>query len=130
MYKNVTLNIYIYKYIGPSAFVPLAAEGLSSSWLRGTQGARPHPARKFGPWPRSAARAVGVQNRMAPRGGIPCTYSHPRPCKPMFRLKRTSYVSCISNVTNVVRHYHTNMPDMRPRLVKDMVSSHEYRVDG
>ena len=36
-------------FFGPSAFFSLPPAGLSScSWLRGTQGARPDPAHKFG----------------------------------------------------------------------------------
>ena len=59
-----------------SAFFSLPAAGLfSCSRLRGTQGARPDPARKFGPWPRSAARALGVQSGKSLRGGIPSTWS-------------------------------------------------------
>ena len=61
-------------FIGPSAFFSLPVAGLfSCSRLRGTQGARPDPVRKFGPWPRSVARALGVQSRTSPRGGIPST---------------------------------------------------------
>ena len=61
-------------FFGPLAFFSLAAAGLSScSRFRGTQGARPDPARKFGPWPRSVARALGVQSRKSARGGIPST---------------------------------------------------------
>ena len=49
-------------FFGPSAFLFLPAADLSScSRLRGTQGARPDPARKFGPWPRSVARALGFK---------------------------------------------------------------------
>ena len=45
---------------GPSAFCALPAVGLSPcSRLRGTQGARPDPARKFGSWPRSVASRLG-----------------------------------------------------------------------
>ena len=61
-------------FLGPSAFVSLPAAGLSScSLLRGTQGARPDPVRKFGPWPRSVARALGVQSGKSARRGIPIT---------------------------------------------------------
>ena len=50
-------------FFGPSSFFSLPAAGLFSySRLRGTQGARPDPARKFGPWPRSVAHALGVQS--------------------------------------------------------------------
>ena len=49
-------------FFGPSAFFSLSTAGLSScSRLRGTQGARPGPARKFGPWSRSVARALGFK---------------------------------------------------------------------
>ena len=61
-------------FFGPSAFSSLPAAGLSScSRLRGTQGARPDPARKFGTWPRSVARALGVQSGTSARGGVPST---------------------------------------------------------
>ena len=61
-------------FFGPSAvFALLAADRFSCSRLRGTQGACPGPVRKFGPWPRSVARALGVQSRTSPRGGIPST---------------------------------------------------------
>ena len=67
-------------FFGPSAFFSLPAAGLfSCSRLRGKQGARPNPARKFGPWPRSAARALGVQSGKSPRGGIPSTYELGQP---------------------------------------------------
>ena len=63
-------------FFGSLAFFALLAVGLSScSRLRGTQGARPDPACKFGPWPRSMARALGVRSRKSARGGIPSTYS-------------------------------------------------------
>ena len=104
-------------FFHPSAFFYLLAAGLSScSWLRGTQGAHPDPIRKFGPRPRSVARAVGVESGTSAGGGIPSTYSHPGPCKPtrtkyiINRLKKcpTSHViSGILNVINVVRHYIT-----------------------
>ena len=102
-------------FFHPSAFFYLLAAGLSScSWLRGTQGAHPDPIRKFGPRPRSVARAVGVESGTSAGGGIPSTYSHPGPCKPtrtkyiINRLKKcpTSHViSGILNVINVVRRY-------------------------
>ena len=58
----------------PSAFFSLPAAGLSScSRLRGTQGARPDPIRKFGPRPKSAARALGVERGTPARGGMPST---------------------------------------------------------
>ena len=61
-------------FFGTPAFFSLPAACLSScSRLRGTQGARPDPARKFGPWPRSVARALGVQSGKSTRGGIPST---------------------------------------------------------
>ena len=70
-YRRGTLYIYINV---PSASFPLPTEGLSScSRLRGTQGARPDPARKFGPSPRSVARALGVQSGKSAREGIPST---------------------------------------------------------
>ena len=63
-------------FFGPSAFFSLPAASLSScSRLRGTQGARPDPAPKFGPWPRSVARALGVQSSKSEsvKGEIPST---------------------------------------------------------
>ena len=45
----------------------------SCSRLRGTQETRMDLARKFGRWPRSVARALGVQSGKSPRGGIPST---------------------------------------------------------
>ena len=61
-------------FFGPSPFFSLPPAGRSScSRLRGTQGARPDPACKFGPWPRSVARALGVQSGKFARGGIPST---------------------------------------------------------
>ena len=48
-------------FFGPSAFFSLPVAGrFSCSRLRGTQRARPDPVRKFGPLPRSVARALGV----------------------------------------------------------------------
>ena len=101
-------------FFHPSAFFYLLSAGLSScSWLRGTQGAHPDPIRKFGPRPRSVARAVGVESGTSAGGGIPSTYSHPGPCKPtrtkyiINRLKKcpTSHViPGILNVINAVRH--------------------------
>ena len=61
-------------FFHPSAFFSLPAAGLSScSRLRGTQGARPDPIRKFGFWPTSVARALEVQSGTSARGGIPST---------------------------------------------------------
>ena len=61
-------------FFGPSAFISLPAAGpFTCSWLRGTQGARPDPVRKFGPRPRSVARALGVQSGKSAPGGIPST---------------------------------------------------------
>ena len=56
-------------------FFSLPTAGLSScSRLRGgAQGARPDPIRKFGPRPRSVARALGFQSGTSARGGIPST---------------------------------------------------------
>ena len=75
--RRGTLYTYIYIlmcFFGPSAFLSLSAAGLSScSRLRGTLGARPDPLRKFGLWPRSVARALGVQSGKSARGGIPST---------------------------------------------------------
>ena len=72
--ERSALYTYINVLFSPSAFFSLPAAGLSScSRLRGTQGARPGPARKFGPWPRSVARALGVQSRKSAWGGIPST---------------------------------------------------------
>ena len=52
-YKCVFLHFGIFS---------IPAVGLfSCSLLGGTQGARPDPARKFGPWPRSAACALGFK---------------------------------------------------------------------
>ena len=57
-----------------SAFFSFPAAGLfSGSRLRGAQGARPDPTLNFGPWPRSVARALGVQSDKSPRGGISST---------------------------------------------------------
>ena len=108
----VTVPLFIYKYIykcffGPSTLFSLPAAGLSScSRLRGTQGAGPDPASKFGPWPRSVARTLGVQCRKSARGRIPSTWSLPGLCKPTYRLKEcpTSHVIFgIWNVINFVR---------------------------
>ena len=87
--KRNLVRIYIYMcFFHPSAFFSLPAAGLSScSRLRGTQGARPDPIRKFGPPPRSVARALGVESGTSARGGIPSTYSHPGPFKPRRTLK-------------------------------------------
>ena len=53
-------------------FFSLPTAGLSScSRLRGGQGARPDPMRKFGPRPRSVARILGVERVTSARGGIP-----------------------------------------------------------
>ena len=61
-------------FFGPSAFFSLPAAGFSScSRLCRTQGARPDPARKFGLWPRSVSRALGVQSCNSAQGGIPST---------------------------------------------------------
>ena len=85
---------------GPSAFCSLPAAGLSSwSRLRVTQGACPDPLRKFGPWPKSVARALGVQSGKSARGGIPITSSRPGPWKPTCiihyqQVKEMSDVSC------------------------------------
>ena len=58
----------------PLAYFSVPAAGLSScSRLRGTQGARLDPARRFGLWPRSVAPAMGLQSRKSARGGIPST---------------------------------------------------------
>ena len=70
---------HIYTYIKmyffcPWLFFSLTAAGLSScSRLRGSQGARPDPARKFGPWPRYVARVLEGQSDKSARGGIPST---------------------------------------------------------
>ena len=62
------------RFFFTSAFFSLPAAGLSlCSRLRGTQGARPDPVRKFGPRPRSVARALGVQSGKSAPGGIPST---------------------------------------------------------
>ena len=64
IYQVYILLIYIFH---TSDFFSLPAAGLSScSRLRGTQGARPDPIRKFGPRPRSVARALGVQAHANP----------------------------------------------------------------
>ena len=48
--RRGTLYTYINVFFWPFAFFSLPAAGLSScSRLRGTQGARPDPARKVGP---------------------------------------------------------------------------------
>ena len=75
---------YMYNvFFGPSTLFALPAAGLSScSRLRGTQGARPDPLRKFGPWPRSVARAPGVQRGTPARGGILRTVEPSRPMQP------------------------------------------------
>ena len=52
----------------------LPAAGLLSIFrLRSMRRAHPDPSRKFGPWLRSAARALGGQSGKTPRGGIPST---------------------------------------------------------
>ena len=72
--KKTYITMYKCVFFGPSAFFALPAAGrFSCSRLRGTQGARPGPARKFGLWPRSVARALGVQSGKSARGGIPST---------------------------------------------------------
>ena len=72
--RQPNLYIYINVFFGPSECYSLPAAGLSSrSWLRGTQEARPDPLRKLGPWPRSVARALGVQSSKSARGGVPST---------------------------------------------------------
>ena len=72
--KGNLVYIYIYIYICPSALFSLPAAGLfSCPRLRGTQGALPDPLRKFGMWPRSVARALGVERGTPARGGIPST---------------------------------------------------------
>ena len=65
MYKCVFWDFGIFCSSGRGSF--------SCPRLRGTQGTRPDPARKFGPWPRSVARALGVQSGKSARGGIPST---------------------------------------------------------
>ena len=61
-------------FFSTSAFFSLPVAGLFSCCRpRGKQGARPDLARKFEPWPRSAASALGVQSGKSPRGGIPST---------------------------------------------------------
>ena len=52
--------IAIFSSFGRGSFLVL-------SRLRGTQGARLDSARKFGPWPKSVARALGVQCGKSPR---------------------------------------------------------------
>ena len=59
----------------------------------------PGPARKFVRWPRSVARALGVQSGKSARGGIPITSSRPGPWKPTCiihyqQVKEMSDVSC------------------------------------
>ena len=108
--RRKILYMYINVFFWPFGIIfSLPAAGLSScSRLRGTQGAHPDPACKFGPWPRSVARALGVQSGKSARGRIPSTYSDPSLCKLTYRLKEcpTSHViSGISYVINVVRHY-------------------------
>ena len=76
--------------IGTFSF--LAGGRFSCYWFRstqgaGTQGARPDPSRKFGPWPRSSARALGVQSGESPRRGFPRTWSHQDPSKHKNKLK-------------------------------------------
>ena len=73
-------NIYTSKYISITVFFCLSAcfslpaAGRSScSRLCGTQDAGPDPARKFGPSPRSVARALGVQSSKSARGEISST---------------------------------------------------------
>ena len=61
-------------FFGPSALFSLPAAGLySCSRLRGTQGARPDPTRKFGPWPRSVHVLRGSKVASPLGGGIPST---------------------------------------------------------
>ena len=72
--KYVYITMHICVFLAHRHFFSLPAAGLfSCSWLRGTQGAHPDPARMFGPWPRSAAHALGVPSGKSPRGGIPST---------------------------------------------------------
>ena len=85
MIRNITshhitslVHTYIYTYINVF-FSPPVMRLSSCSRLPSTLVARPDPLRKFGPWPRSAARAQGVQSGKSARGGIPSTYSHPGP---------------------------------------------------
>ena len=71
----IRLHIYIYKCVF-SRFGIFSSSGHGSFLVlsaRGTQGARPDPIRKFGPRPRSAARALGVESGKSARGGIPST---------------------------------------------------------
>ena len=98
--------------------VPSAGR-FSFSRIRGTQGARPDPARKFRPRPRSMAHALGVQSGKSPRGGTPSTYSHPGPCKPtciipgpvvyfnlwVKKCPTAHAASMILNVVNIARRY-------------------------
>ena len=101
--------IYVYCSLGPLAFLSLPAAGLfSCSRLRGTQGARPDPVRKFGPWPRSVARALAVESR-TPLGEDSEHVEPSRPLQTHVQVKRMSggfiVISGILNVINVVRPY-------------------------
>ena len=78
-------------FISPSrgSFLVLSAPGHTGSPPE-------HHGASFGPWPRSVARAMGVQSCQnwrvtTRRGGIPSTYeSNPGPCKPTYWLKKMS----------------------------------------
>ena len=74
VYITTTITMYKLCFSGTLAFFSLPAAGLfSCSRLRGTQGARPDPIRKFGPRPRAVAHALGVESGTSARGGIPST---------------------------------------------------------
>ena len=68
------IHLHINVFFSPFGIYFSSGRGLSScSRLRGTQRARPDPIRKFGPRPRSVARALGAERGTPARGGIPST---------------------------------------------------------
>ena len=72
--KGILVLLCVNVFFWHFGIFSLPAAGLfSCSRLRGTQGARPDTGRKFGPWPRSVACALGVQIGKSPRGVIPST---------------------------------------------------------
>ena len=58
---------------------------LSALWHTGSPPV-PHTVLKFGSWPMSVARALGVESGASDRGGIRSSYSHPGAYKLTYRL--------------------------------------------
>ena len=75
IYTHILYQVYKCVFFSPFGIFFSSGRGSFSSCsrLHGTQGARPDPIRKFGPRPRSVARALGVQSGTSARGGIPST---------------------------------------------------------